>query len=205
MSKTKKLYAQQLISNLYPSPTADKKLEEQEAMLVVSQARDAIVKKYLYQNYAEDRTPFGNWLSYVDGIEILYDEDRCVWYSQLQVLPISFINNGGINTVWIGNNPDDTIKPVEASFLQRTKGRYSGLENSLGYYLEGDKLIYVQDMRNIKKDVRMRLIADSSTLGVDDLFPIDGSVETEMMQLAIQFSSVQKQFPQDVISNGVSE
>jgi len=204
MSKTKKLYAQQLISNLYPSPTDDKKLEEQEAMLVVSQARDAIIKKYLYQNYAEDRRPFGNWLSLDRGIEIQYDEERCVHFAQLNYKPISFLNDSGIQHVWIGKNEDDLLQPVRAGFNFLTKGRYNGLI-SKGFYLEGDKLIFVQPMNDIKKPISVRLVAESSSLGADDYFPIDGSVESEFMQLAIQFASTQKDINQDIINNEVSE
>lgn len=205
LNKTKRLYAQQLISNLYPTPTDDKKLEEQEAMLVVSQARDSIIKRYLYQAYQEERILFGNWLSTVNDLEIEYDEDRCLYYSHLRVKPISFISNGAIHSVWVGKNLDDTIKPVEANFLVRTKNRYDGLGKNKGYFLEGDRIYYVKDMSGVKKNISMRLVADSSSLNPDELFPIDGSVETEMMQLAMQFASTQKGVPQDIINDNISQ
>ncbi len=203
MYKTKKLYAQQLISNLYPSPTDDKKLEEQEAMLVVSQARDAIIKKYLYSNYTEDRRPFGNWLSLDEGLEVQHDKSRGVYFIELNYKPISFIADSGIQHVWAGKNEDDFLQPVRAGFNWLTKGRFSGLITK-GFYLEGGKLIFVQSMKD-SAPISVRLIADSSSLGENDLFPIDGSVETEFMQLAIQFASTQKQFPQDTTSDNISQ
>jgi hypothetical protein len=202
---TKLGYAQQLISILYPSTTNDRKLREQEAALAISQARDRLVKREILYNKPETNRVYGNWLSTFYNNKPYYDKNACKWVIKLPARPISLPNDTGVYHVFPKGHEEDMFVPVFSGF----GGIFGGsdaelLGGNFTYYLEGNKIIFLQDL-NEDANITIRMIAMGEDIGLDEYFPIDGSIEQEMLELALNLYSTQKQLPEDVQDQNISQ
>lgn len=202
---TKLEIGQRILSTLYPTPTQDAKLTIQEAMKAASEARDEIVKFGILGLKAETNIILGNWLSEFTGVEVKYDEDKKRYYSDLPVGVIGLPNDQGVYHVYFDNCEEDIFIPVTPAMRSMYRGSLAQyLEEDYGYYLLENKIWYVQKMP-VNCTVSMNLIAQSGDLGEYDYFPIDGSLVQTVIERALQLLSVQKQIPQDLLNNNISE
>jgi hypothetical protein len=203
MRLTKLGYAQLLITRLFPNPTNDKKLTEPQAMLLVAQARDFLLKRTIYQNWQEEKSIHGEWLSVYKGLELIVDEKCGDIYLPLPARSIAIFDDVGIYQVWKGKSETDLILPKKAGqgwFMTD----YSGTINLPTYYLEQDKLIFENlDPQGCK--ISLRMLATAEDIAPTDYFPIDGSLVGEMLDICVQRYGVTKGIPQDINNNNVSE
>lgn len=203
---TKLYYAQQLQDILYPTPSADAKMDEQVALAAISQARDEVVRTSVLQAKLETNIIPYNWLSsYVDEDAVAIKKNSYgKYYVDLPVGVIGLPNDTGVRQVWLQGKEDELLKPVVGAF----KGMFArqpalGLEGSMGYYLQGKKLYFIQDMEEGCK-VEMRLLAQSADLDEYDEFPVDDSLIPTILERAIQIYSIQKGIPQDLTNDNIS-
>lgn len=205
MSRTKKYYAQQLLNVLYPNPTPDAKMDLDTAASLLSQATSEYVRNTILQNKLETRTVDGAWLSEFHNVPIKYDEVTCQYYTDLPVSVISFVEGLGVYQVWFKGRPANLLIPVSTGHLW--KYRYSAaqqLQGDYGYYLLEDRIFFIQKM-NTEECLSMLLIPNHSELGDMDYFPIDESCLPMIMQRALEIGGIQKQIPEDLTTNGVSD
>lgn len=204
----KLFYAQQLQDLLYPTPTADAKMDEQVALAAISQARDEVIKLQVLQAKGETNFIPYNWLSsFVDDDAIEIQKNKYgKYYVDLPVRPMPIMGKeDGVRQVWLQGKEDQLLKPVSGAF----KGMFANqparrLEGRMGYYLEGGKRIYfIQDMEEGCK-VEMRILAQSYDLDEYDEFPCDDSLVPTIMQRAVELYSIQKNIPADKINDGIS-
>jgi hypothetical protein len=203
MRLTKLGIAQLLISRLFPNPTNDKKLTEPQAMLLVAQARDFLLKRSVYQTWQDDKTIHGEWLSVYKGLELSVDEQCGDVYLNLPARTVSIFDDIGIYQVWKGKDESELILPIRAgqSWLMQ---EFSGTTNLPTYYLEQDKLIFQNlDPKGCKISIRM--IATAEDIAPNDYFPFDGSMLGELIDICVQRYGITKQIPQDINNNNVSE
>lgn len=202
---TKLEMGQRLQSLLYPTTTTDVKLTLQEAMKAVSEARDEIIRLGILGLKQETNIVLGNWLSEFRDVEVKYDTDRKKYYSVLPCGVIALPNDQGVYHVYFNNNEEDMFIPVTPAMRSMYRGSLAQyLEGDYGYYLLENKIWYTQSMPDNCK-VSMNLIAQSGDLGEYDYFPIDGSLVQSVLERASQLLGVQKQIPQDLINNNISE
>jgi hypothetical protein len=204
MHYTKREIAERLRSLAYPTTTADTKLTLQEAMDVVSEARDKYIKNSILQLKSETRIVFGNWLSEFQEIDVEYDTTSKKYFTQLPTGVIGLPNDLGVYHLYFDHCEEDLFIPVTPAF--RSMYRYSqaiSLEGEMGYYLIEDRVYYVQDMPKDRK-ISMRLISQSKDLGEYDYFPIDGSCIEDVLTIALQLVGVQKQTPEDLTNDNIS-
>lgn len=206
MNLTKRDYAIQLMDLLYPSTTIDSKLEIQIAEVAISQACDEVRKNEIYALKARGSNIIPSaFLNNFKNITPTYDENRCEWYVDLPAKPIALPNNQGIQQVYFTKNKSQTIRIVSPLFL-------SSFKNSLAYSLEGDYGCYQDEFRlyfvnDLDQDtsIGIRMVASAIDLGEFDYFPVDGSIDNQVLERAAKIYSLQKGIQQDLTDNNVSE
>lgn len=89
--------------------------------------------------------------------------------------------------VWEVYNGSTTYIPVSSMHRQLIKSDTSvyGLENQLGYYVEGNKITFT-DTANapVSVDVKL-LIADIDTIGDDDALPVPSDMELTIVERVV--------------------
>ena len=202
---TKLKFAQQLQGLLYPSTTIDAKLDEQTAMLAVSQARDEYVRNYILQAKVETNIVNGNWISSYDGVPITFDSVRAVYYSVLPANILSLDRDRGIQRVFNPMHPQDEYVITSAGFLAIMRNSAAlTLEGERGCFLRQNKVIFMQK-ENEDCELSMDLIVSSDDIEPYDEFPVDTAAIPAILERALGFYQVQKGIPQDNINNAKSE
>lgn len=202
---TKLGYAQQLINILYPSPTDDRKLREQEAALAISQARDRLLKREILQNKLETNSIYGNWLSTFFDNKTYFDKNLGKYAIKLPARPISLIGDMGVYHVFPQGEEENMFIPVTTGFsAMHLKTLSKMLGGNMGYYLDGNKIVFLNKI-STDQPITIRMVAMGEDIPLDDYFPIDGSIEQEMLELAVNLYSTQKQINEDIISDSISQ
>lgn len=202
---TKLGYAQQLINILYPSPTDDRKLREQEAALAISQARDRLLKREILQNKLETNSIYGNWLSTFFDNKTYFDKNLGKYVIKLPARPISLIGDMGVYHIFPQGEEENMFIPVTTGFsAMHLKTLSKMLGGNMGYYLDGNKIVFLNKI-STDQPITIRMVAMGEDIPLDDYFPVDGSIEQEMLELAVNLYSTQKQINEDLATNNVSE
>tara|TARA_S200002703_G_scaffold152188_1_gene152370 strand:- start:398 stop:1012 length:615 start_codon:yes stop_codon:yes gene_type:complete len=202
---TKLGYAQQLISILYPTTTDDRKLREQEAALAISQARDILLKREILQNKRETNAIYGNWLSTFFDNKAYFDKNLNKYVIKLPARPISLIGDMGVYHVFPKGSEENMFVPVTSGFsAMHLKSLSSMLGGNMAYYLDGNKIVFLNELSK-DQPITIRMVAMGEDIPLDDYFPVDGSIESEMLQLAVNLYSTQKQINEDIISDSISQ
>lgn len=198
---TKLGLAQIVITRLFPKPTQDKKLTEPQAMLLVDHARDFLAKRELLQNRLEDKGIYGNWLSVFSGVA--EEDENCKVFLQLPARPISLFKDFAIYQVWAGNDDDNLIIATRAG-EGWLASNFSGYAGQATYYLEQDKLYFKRGVEKGDK-INLRMLAMSEDIGAEDYYPFDGSMQGELIDLAVQRYAPTKGIPEDIINDNNSQ
>lgn len=204
MSLTKKGYGSQLRKLLYPDTTPDAKFSIQQAMLAFCQARDEYVKINILRNKTETHIVPSVWLSPFEDVAIQQDASGR-YYTTLPAKTIATPRDIGVYHLWRTGCDDQLMVPVTPGFTGMYRNSAArGLEGEQGYYIQGSRIIYIQQM-DVNKTVSMRLIAQSADLREYDYFPIDDSCLPEILRRALELYSVQKNIPPDTSNDGISD
>lgn len=202
---TKRKFAEQLRNILYPNPTPDAKLDLQVAMTAVSQSRDEYVRNMIFQNKMETNIVYGNWVSSYNDVQIKYDKSRKEYYSFLPVNVISLDSDRGVQRVFRDGHPEDEYLPLPRGFKSMFSGSIAkSLEGESGFYLAGNKIIYVQN-EDVDCKMCIDVVAQSEDIGMYDEFPVDSSATLQILARALDIYKLQKGIPEDAINNGISE
>jgi hypothetical protein len=202
---TKRKFAEQLRNILYPNPTPDAKLDLQVAMTAVSQSRDEYVRNMIFQNKMETNIVYGNWVSSYNDVQIKYDKSRKEYYSFLPVNVISLDGDRGVQRVFRDGYPEDEYLPLPRGFKSMFSGSIAkSLEGESGFYLAGNKIIYVQN-EDVDCKMCIDVVAQSEDIGMYEEFPVDSSATLQILTRALDIYKLQKGIPEDAINNGISE
>lgn len=202
---TKRKFAEQLRDILYPNPTPDAKLDLQVAMTVVSQARDEYVRNTILQNKIETNIVYGNWVSSYNDVEIKYDPARKEYYSFLPVNVISLDSDRGVQRVFKASSPEDEYIPVSRGFKAMYRDSLAkALEGESGFYLAGNKIIFVQE-EDVDCKLCIDVIAQSEDIDMYEEFPVDSSATIQILTRASELYRLQKGIPEDQSNNFISE
>jgi hypothetical protein len=202
---TKRKFAEQLRNILYPNPTPDAKLDLQVAMTAVSQSRDEYVRNMIFQNKMETNIVYGNWVSSYNDVQIKYDKSRKEYYSFLPVNVISLDSDRGVQRVFRDGHLEDEYLPLPRGFKSMFSGSIAkSLEGESGFYLAGNKIIYVQN-EDVDCKMCIDVVAQSEDIGMYEEFPVDSSATLQILARALDIYKLQKGIPEDAINNGISE
>ena len=202
---TKRKFAEQLRNILYPNPTPDAKLDLQVAMTAVSQSRDEYVRNMIFQNKMETNIVYGNWVSSYNDVQIKYDKSRKEYYSFLPVNVISLDSDRGVQRVFRDGHPEDEYLPLPRGFKSMFSGSIAkSLEGESGFYLAGNKIIYVQN-EDVDCKMCIDVVAQSEDIGMYEEFPVDSSATLQILTRALDIYKLQKGIPEDAINNSISE
>lgn len=204
---TKRDYAFQLMDLLYPTPTSDSKLEMDIAMLAISQAADQVRIEEIYRlkSLGSNIIP-SNYLSTFDnGILPKYDENRCEWYIDLPAKPLALPNNQGLQQVSFKKHREEVIRVVSPMYLSAFRNSMTkDLQGDYGCYMDGFRLYFINDLSE-DTELIIRMVATANDIGEFDYFPIDGAIESRVLERAASLYGVQKKIPQDLTNNNESE
>ena len=202
---TKRKFAEQLRNILYPNPTPDAKLDLQVAMTAVSQSRDEYVRNMIFQNKMETNIVYGNWVSSYNDVQIKYDKSRKEYYSFLPVNVISLDSDRGVQRVFRDGHPEDEYLPLPRGFKSMFSGSIAkSLEGESGFYLAGNKIIYVQN-EDVDCKMCIDVVAQSEDIGMYEEFPVDSSATLQILTRALDIYKLKKGIPEDAINNSISE
>jgi hypothetical protein len=204
---TKRDYAFQLMDLLYPTPTSDAKLEMDIAMLAISQAADQVRIEEIYRlkSLGSNIIP-SNYLSTFDkNIFPKYDEGRCEWYIDLPAKVLALPNNQGLQQVAFKKHREQVIRVVSPMYLSAFKNSLTkDLDGDYACYIDGWRIYFINDLDE-ETELLVRMLASANDIGEFDYFPIDGGIESRMLEKAASLYGVQKKIPQDLTNNNESE
>jgi hypothetical protein len=177
----------------------------QVAMAAVSQSRDEYVRNMIFQNKMETNIVYGNWVSSYNDVQIKYDKSRKEYYSFLPVNVISLDSDRGVQRVFRDGHPEDEYLPLPRGFKSMFSGSIAkSLEGESGFYLAGNKIIYVQN-EDVDCKMCIDVVAQSEDIGMYEEFPVDSSATLQILTRALDIYKLQKGIPEDAINNGISE
>jgi hypothetical protein len=181
----------------------DSKITIRQAMFAVGEARNALIQRDLFENYAnfqEFDVPFDILSEYT--LPTLYNEKRGFWYVNLPVNVISLYNGMGIYHVSVLGDMADDLIPLRSGATSLFAGLpASTIEGQRGYIPTGGTLEIVGIDESVT--LLLRLIVNSHDIGQREDFRLPADKEIEVTQMAFQMLQSQIQFPQDNITDNV--
>jgi len=189
-----------------PSPDVNVRREDIEALIVA--ATNYVTVKETRARRREE-AQFG-WLASptVDTdfvgtyyLDVLYDDQRGLKYSELTMKIMSLPSNDGLQQVSAlqGNTPF-----VKLRYQFEDVGSEGVLINQTRYWYEKvgmSERVYYKNISNVVDKVMARLVVSIDDLNDDDIVPIPSGMELEVLQLAKEWFSGQRQMPADMLNN----
>lgn len=168
--------------------TKDFRYDIREINLLVNQYRDALVRRDMLQdrqmNLLEDilyDTTEDNVTTF-ENIEVLYNSNTNIYYSKMPVSPMSLPSGKGVFMVSLMQSQYKPFLPISPSFISSTYGtERADLGGNIGYYREGDKIIYHNIDCNKPKYVLIKMIVSASDLS-DEQLNIPNHLQAEIIQ-----------------------
>lgn len=206
---TKYKLAEQVLRLLYPSGTSDAKPFMQEILLAVSQARDKVIRDDYFEKLAlgEPSIPY-QYVSVYDnnglGYSVSYDSVRKKYYCQLPVRVIDLPKQRGFVEVR-DTETEETLIPTSQTEIRMYYSMLgSDLDGEIMYYPERDR-VYI--INGGKEDMKISYLLVASGEDIDPLkdFMLPSNLEQQVVVLAAQLYSKQKEIPQDKVKNNISE
>lgn len=175
-----------------------------EMMIAISQARDFIVRRELWNLMKMDDVDIpGEYITSFEDVKTLKDDKKNMFYSDLPAEYLDLPRNMGIYQISLMQDQYNAFVPVTASFLSMFRGLAAqSLEGRKSYFPERGR-IYYPEMTEADsiKEVLIKEVVASADIDEDDLFPIPADKEYEVIQMAIQMYSTQKQIPNDQLND----
>jgi hypothetical protein len=183
----------------YPTSTS---IKEQDAELVLDQARNYLLEKNLNQ-YGED---ISDEFVSVFEVEIKKHTKRNRLYIELPAKIVSLRDGKGLRQISPIEDDYNVWIPLKGGSVGMYHGLEAGnIEGKVGYWMEGAQggsrypIILFDNLDNtwVGKEVLLKMIASVSSMDDDDIIPVPANAEIELLQLCVEILSGQKQFPVD--------
>jgi len=165
--------------------TDDKSIDIRDVKLNVVQSLAYVVRaRYFESKQDEQEIIDGTLISIFKNQEISTDVDTGSFYTQLPCDVISLPYGGGIRFVSPTKDTKVHFKQVQHGFCDLYRGLDSqNLENQIGYYVEQDKIYYV-NLTNCDdiETVRMGILVGMPDLNTDPNFRIPMDMEYDIVR-----------------------
>ena len=205
---TKLELAQRALKMLYPRLRGDEKTSLREMVAAIGGARDYYIKGQVWKRYkdkGEIDNIYDGWLKQYNQ-PVLYNKDRCLYYSTLPATPLDLPNQLGIYFITDCNDLGDAYIPVKKTHKWLYSGSFAkDLEGEKMYFQEGGNIYFSSDFKE-GSEVNITLIPSGADIDEDDPdFGWDGSSDLEIINTAVELYSIQKDTPEDVTNNRLSD
>lgn len=204
-------YARELIKLLYPRSTPDRKLSDQAALAAVSQACDEIRKLEYIRTMADSTIVPSQWITpyWAENAVVVQQDSHKNLYCQLPAKPIEIIqakSDIGVQRVWPHNCYEQLIMPLPMGYAMFQSSPIKNIGGRMGYMLVGDSLIF-RLPGNLKEGdkIEMDLFASANSLGVYERMPMSDAMANDVLLRAREIWTSQKQIPEDIQTDAVSE
>lgn len=205
---TKLELAQRALKRLYPELRGDEKTSLKEMVYAIGNARDWVIRADIWARY-RDRLEFDvNWDGIIKQYDVLvsYSETRCSYYADLPTYPLDLPLNMGVYLITDCNEISDAYIPVKKSHEWLYGGSFAeDMEGEKMYYQEGNRVFFSSDFNDGDK-VNITLIPSGNSIDDDDPdFGVAPDKELDVMNKAVEFYVVQKEIPEDITNNRLSD
>lgn len=177
-----------------------------ELVAYVGQVVNELIKTDILLNKSiGENVYFGDFISIFECLDILKDEKRCVFYTDLPARPLGIPNNSAITEVYFNEDPLATFMPIGAGFNSLTFGLdIYDMEGEISYWLEGRNRIYFKGITETKSNaLNVHMIADARSLNENEFLPIAPEFEPTVIQRVVELYRIQKATNEDRIKDGV--
>ncbi len=186
----------------------DSKITIRQAMFAVGEARNLVILQKLQQNkreYSEWDVPYDIVSQYTVKPE--YDEDRCEWYVDMPAKVLALHRGLGIYSVFQEGFESMDFVPQSLGSVSMYAGLGAdSMEGQRTYYPLGDKLILLNSTLDKEcVNIILRLVVNSHSLGDREDFMLDGDMEAQVTEMALQKLLVQVQLPSDDVLNNIDK
>lgn len=152
-----------------------------------------------------DRNASDCYVATFENVPIYWDAHREKCYSMLPARYMTLPHGRGIDLVWANSNMEDALWAVPRNFLSSFgSSPAKGLGGNAGYWVEGvEKIFYTKkyDVSGVDKmDMRL-VITSAASISVDAVFPIDPSMEQQIVEEAIAFHMPNENRGQDTVAD----
>ena len=114
-------------------------------------------------------------------------------------------NNQGLQQVAFKKHREQVIRVVSPMYLSAFKNSLTkDLDGDYACYIDGWRIYFINDLDE-ETELLVRMLASANDIGEFDYFPIDGGIESRMLEKAASLYGVQKKIPQDLTNNNESE
>jgi hypothetical protein len=178
-----------------------------EMMLAVSQARDYLVRQEVWAliQQADSFDIPGEYITTYE-MEVKKDKKYDIMYSKLPAKYLNLPRNLGVYSVSLVEDLWNAFIPVSPNFRSLYNGLgASCLESRIGYWVERNKVYYQgMDSSDNIGEVSIKLIVASNEIDdEDEVFPIPADKEMEVIKLALDLYTPQKQIQKDEINDNI--
>ena len=204
---TKVDLAYRALKKLYPKLTQDSKTSMREMVAAIGNARDEIVSRNAWDAWSKDAMEDIIW----EGVISTYQEQSPIkdtrtneWYLTLPFKPLVLPKNMGIYQITPCNNNFEYYQVPSTFNSMFSNSPAKNLEGDSGYYLRGNEIRFTAAQTEETK-LDIHAVVSSEDIDEDDYFPFPADKENMIIDLAVEKYSIQKQIPEDLSDNNLSD
>lgn len=187
---------------------ADINIERVDISYMLAPAVNYVILKETRIRRQESMSSWAGNSTGIDGdflgtfyLDVLYDEERCLYYIKpnVRVVPLPF--NRGIDTV-AAMNGDVEFHKLKGQF--EDKGLEIVLGNVVRYWFERigeEQRIFFKNFPSSVNKVMIKAVVSANDLDDNDELPLPSGTELEVLELLKAWFSGQKQIPEDLRNN----
>lgn len=187
---------------------ADINIERVDISYMLAPAVNYVILKETRIRRQESMSSWAGNSTGIDGdflgtfyLDVLYDEERCLYYIKpnVRVVPLPF--NRGIDTV-AAMNGDVEFHKLKGQF--EDKGLEIVLGNVVRYWFERigeEQRIFFKNFPSSINKVMLKAVVSANDLDDNDELPLPSGTELEVLELLKAWFSGQKQIPEDLRNN----
>lgn len=201
-----KLAEQALRIILGGHPTPDSGVKVQEVIIFVSQAFATVVRSIFFEGKAEGEPWIdGSFIYSFKDVEVKTDSALDKFFIDMPATTVTLPYSIGVFQVSNMTDQAGSFTPVSSGFEAMTSGlAVGGLENEVGFYLEGDRIYFVNMKDTEKSDkVLIKLVAPIGSLKDRDQITINDDIQLQIVTMAAELYS--KEPPHDEQNDNVSQ
>ena len=196
------------------TPNDDVNIDVREVAMYIEQAFSNIVRSRLFSDKHSDVEWLnGSYLYTFKNVEVVKDDDLDMYYSLLPATAIDLPNDTGVQYVGYMKNQKEAIRPVPPNFQSLFSGLAAfNLEGAAGYYVEGNKIYYVNwdgALDACKVLIKMMVSAssdeESHAFAIDECnftsIPLD--MQEEIIRRTVEIYRIEVSVPKDITNDNV--
>jgi hypothetical protein len=159
----------------------------------------ALTKQY-YVNLKEDgsRDMPGTFLTIIDPVDVLFDTTRKVPYLLLPFHPLALPRNRGIRFIGYRSGEAFVGGMENATALFKHYRKHN--TNTVRIEVEGLK-VFLHNLPTLVKKAMVKMIANLEELDDTTIIPLPSGLETEAINICIDFFTGQRTAPKDILSD----